>query len=408
MNATLRVLMVDDCEDDTLLIALELRRAGFSPHTLRVTDEKTMRDALDAVRWDVVLCDSSMPTFNAQRALALLAERHVDAPLILVSGSAGPSPAALDAMQRGARHFVSKNELWRLPPLLSWELGPANAPARREPAATPALSSAEELLLLRERLADQQHWVALGRMTAGIVHDLNNILAVVLACAAPLGADGDSPGREYVEEIEKATQRASALTHRVLDFTQGRRSKAQVINLTWVLEDLSKTLHRIVRKDIELVVASPLSLAPIRANGVEIEQVVLNLVVNARDAMSLGGTLTIALSNVTPGDDHPALQGKGPHVLLSVTDTGTGIDPSIKERIFEPLFTTKGAHGTGIGLSTVAEIVHRWGGTIGVESDVGKGTTFRVYLPSVESIEHGPWTPTVPPAEPASPRDAEA
>ncbi|HEY4016895.1 MAG TPA: ATP-binding protein [Polyangiaceae bacterium] len=413
MNATLRVLMVDDSDDDTVLISRELRRAGFSLFTRRVTDAETMGAALDAVRWDVVLCDSSMPTFNAQCALALLAERHLDLPLILVSGSPGPSPAAFDAMQRGARHFVSKDELWRLPPLLSWELGaatPNGAPEKApEPAAKPSLSTEEEVRLLRERIVDQQHWVALGRMTGGIVHDLNNILAVVLACAAPLyGVDGDHPGREYVEEIERATQRAAALTRRLLAFTQGHHSKAQLINLTWVLEDLSKTLHRIVRKDIELAVVSPLSLAPIRAHSGEIEQVVLNLVINARDAMPHGGRLTIALSNVTPGEGHPALQASASHVLLSVSDTGMGIDPAIRDRIFEPLFTTKGALGTGIGLSTVAEIVGRWGGTIGVDSELGKGSTFRVYLPSVESIDRGAWTPTVPPDGPALPNEAKA
>ncbi len=386
MNATLRVLIVDDCEDDARLISWELRRAGFSLSTRRVEDAATMRVALESVQWDAVLCDSSMPTLDANRALALLAERHLDIPLILVSGGPGPSPASLDALARGARHFVSKDELWRLPPLLASEIGVAHA-GKPPPDLGPAraLSSAERVALLQERLLDQQHWVALGRMTASVVHDLNNILSVVRTCTWPIKNAVDAGTSVYgcAEEIEQAVQRASVLTHKLLELVQGRRTKSQTIHLGWVLEDLSKMLHRMVGPDIELVVTSPPSLPSVRADGGELEQVIVNLVTNAREAMPHGGQLSIAVSEVTDG-----VNATSPCALLAVSDTGTGIDPAIKERIFEPLFTTKAAHGgTGIGLSTVAEIVRRWGGTIRVDSEVGKGTTFGVYLPSAEASD---------------------
>jgi signal transduction histidine kinase len=405
MNPILRVLAVDDSEGDVLLISRELRRAGFLASVRRVEDEPGMRTALDSTDWDVVLCDSSMPTFDAQGALALLAERQADIPLILVSGSPGPSPVALDAMRRGARHFVSKDELWRLPPLLASELAEPGTQPRLNVTLARALANAEELLVIRERLLGQQHWVALGRMTAGIVHDINNILSVVLACTAPLAnaVGHEHPGQEYVEEIERATQRAATLTKRVLSVTQGQRSEVHLVDMNWVLDDLSTTLRRIVPKDIELVVALPLSLGWVRAEAGEIEQVILNLVTNARDAMGSGGRLTIAMSNVSRCPEHPSAPEGAPSLILSVTDTGAGIDPAIKDRIFELLFTTKGPRGTGIGLATVAAIVRRLGGTVGVDSEVGKGTTFRVYLPSAEAPGDGPGSVRPPDAPTGSP-----
>jgi len=250
---------------------------------------------------------------------------------------------------------------------------------------------AQSLLHARdEQLRQAQKMEAVGRLAGGIAHDFNNVLSVVMSYGEMI-VDQLRPGepmREDVEEICKAAHRAAGLTRQLLTFSRQQAVAPQVLDLAEVVADIDKMLRRILGADIELVLHTDRE-ERICADLGAVEQVIMNLVVNARDAMPTGGTLTLRTSAVVLDEAHvQAHHGSsvGPHVLLSVADTGVGMDRATQTRIFEPFFTTKPmGQGTGLGLSTVFGIVQQIGGSICVDSELGHGTTFRVYLPRVDA-----------------------
>jgi PAS domain S-box-containing protein len=242
-----------------------------------------------------------------------------------------------------------------------------------------------------EQLRQAQKMEAFGRLAGGVAHDFNNALSVILSYAQIIVADlkpGD-PLRDDVEEIGKAGNRAAALTRQLLMFSRQNVIEPRVLDVNDVLSDMDKMLQRIVGEDVDVVALRAESLGRVRVDAGAIEQVIMNLVVNARDAMPTGGRLTVETANVTLDDDftreHVGMTA-GPHVMLAVSDTGTGMDPATQARIFEPYFTTKPKDkGTGLGLSTVFGIAQQSGGCIWVYSEPGNGTTFKVYLPRVDA-----------------------
>ena len=248
----------------------------------------------------------------------------------------------------------------------------------------------QELLSLNEQLRQSQKMEAIGRLAGGVAHDFNNLLTVIQVnseLALYELANNDSL-KLKLDDIKKATERAANLTRQLLAFSRRQVLNLKVINLNFILEDLEKMLYRIIGEEIELITSFADDLGRVKADPGEIEQVIINLAVNAKDAMPHGGTLTIATANVELDEQYVRRHLgtlPGSYVVISVTDTGVGIPKEIHEQIFDPFFTTKEkGKGTGLGLSTVYGIVKQSGGDIQLYSEPGKGTTFKVYLPRVD------------------------
>src|SRR3989454_7109923 len=501
MGVPLRLLLVEDSEDDARLLVRELTRGGFEPVVERVETASTMRAALDRQPWDVVVGDYSLPHFGGAAALELLRDSGLDVPFIIVSGTIGEEKAVA-AMKAGASDYVSKDNLKRLVPVIEREV--REAAGRRERHRTEAAlrasevsystlvehspvgmyrsntegrflsvnaalvrilgyaSAAEVLQLdmardvyadpaerrrllerdtytdrqydeveatwkrkdgarltvqlsvravrqgarveyyetfvrdvteqrrLQQQLVQSQKMEAVGRLAGGVAHDFNNLLTVILSYSDLLLEDRprDAPDREDIEQIRKAAVGASALTRQLLAFSRQQVLEPRVLDVNTVVASTQKLLTRLLGEDISLTTSLAPGLGAVKVDPGQLEQIIMNLAVNARDAMPRGGRLSIETGNVEMDESyvrgHPVAH-PGPYVMLAVSDTGIGMDAVTQARIFEPFFTTKEAgKGTGLGLATVYGIVKQSGGFIWVYSEPGHGTSFKIYLPRVD------------------------
>jgi two-component system cell cycle sensor histidine kinase/response regulator CckA len=256
---------------------------------------------------------------------------------------------------------------------------------------------AEELLRRRdEQLRQSQKMEAVGRLSGGIAHDFNNLLGVIIGYSESIEhrlAPND-PLRKSAEEIRKAGERAASLTHQLLAFSRQQVLQPQILDLNALVTDMGKMLRRLIGMHIELTTNLATKLGQVKAEQSQIEQVIVNLVVNARDAMPEGGKLLIETSNLDVNENlasHLPFLQPGPYVLLTVTDTGIGMDANTRRHIFEPFFTTKGpGKGTGLGLATVYGVAKQSGGGVVVDSEPGKGATFKIFLPQTQESKVAP------------------
>jgi signal transduction histidine kinase len=374
-DASLRVLIVEDRLEDAELAVRELARAELECDTTRVDTAPAFRRALKDFSPMLVLADYTVPGFGGMAALQILRDEAPDVPLIIVTGSLDEE-TAVACIKSGAADYVLKSNLIRLGPAVRGALALAESRGRAR--------SLEAQLLLSQKME------AIGRLAGGVAHDFNNILTAIGGYSDLLLADlpeGD-PRRRDVEEIHEATERAAGLTQQLLAFSRRQVLQPKVVDLNALVTDIEKLLRRLIGEDILFATVLQPRLGNVRADPGKLEQVIVNLAVNARDAMPDGGRLTIETRNVQLDEsyavDHPSVQ-PGRYVLLAVTDSGVGMSEETKARIFEPFFTTKArGKGTGLGLATVYGIVNQTGGHIWAYSEAGKGTVMRVYLPRVD------------------------
>jgi len=383
----LRVLMIEDSPSDAKLVLHALRDLGQPLSVERVDTAERMLECLKSRAWDIVLSDWSMPEFGALAALKLLRDTAPDIPFIIVSGTIGEE-TAVDAMRAGAQDYVLKDKLGRLPVAIQREL---RERAARNEAESGRARAEKALRQSEEQLRQAQKMEAVGRLAGGVAHDFNNLLSVILTYVE-MGAAALSPGdplRDDLMEAHKAAKRAAELTRQLLLFSRQQPTETVVVDLHAVLKGLDKMIRRIVGEDVDLVLVPPPASGRVKVDPTNIEQVIMNLVVNARDAMPTGGKLTIETSNVVVDQefaDRHVLAKPGSYVMLAVSDTGIGMTAEVQARIFEPFFTTKElGKGTGLGLSTVFGIVRQSEGMIWVYSEPGVGTTFKIYLPRVDA-----------------------
>jgi PAS domain S-box-containing protein len=504
----LRLLLIDDSDDDALLIASQFRRAGIQASYERAETAAAVSTALRERPPDVAICDYTMPSLHAEDALAILRDSGLDVPFILVSGQVGEE-TAVALMRAGAHDFVLKDRLTRLVPAVQRELREA-AERRHRRSTEAALRDSEERfrllaehakdIIFRYRLrpqpaleyispavstiigckpedlyadpgltftlidpADRETFAAswshgepeqltvrwhrhdeqvvwthqritairdgtgqlvavegilrdvtsqilteqekqrlerelalserldsLGQLAGGIAHDFNNLLAVISGYADILAQDTDPahPHRQDLDSIRQAAQRAASLTRQLLIFSRREPSRPQAVNLNTVVADTANLLTRTLGEDIEVALDLDIDLPLILIDPTKLEQVLLNVVMNARAAMPHGGRLAITTRHRYP--PHPV-------VVLAITDTGTGMPPEVAARAFEPFYTTKPpGQGTGLGLATAYGVVKEAGGDITIDSTVGHGTTVRVLLPPTHHVPTPSPTPTQP------------
>jgi len=360
-----------------------LIEGGVPCQSQRVDTRQAFVEALKEGRTDVILADYSIPGFDGMTALTLAHQHCPDVPFLFVSATIGEE-LAIDAMHQGATDYVLKQRLGRLVPSVQRALRELDGRAERK--------RAEEALRQSEKQFRQsQKMEAVGRLAGGIAHDFNNLLTVIMGYSQVLLTElgPQHPLRGKIEETLKAGERAATLVRQLLTFSSKQSLDPKILSLNTAVTSLESLLRSLIGEDIKLVCKLDPTNGRLRADQSQLEQVLVNLIVNARDAMPKGGTLTIETAQVelTRSPVHRLTPlPPGSYVQLAVSDTGCGMDRKTQSHIFEPFFTTKEeGKGSGLGLSTVYGIVSQCGGAIDVTSRVGHGTRFDLYFPSVES-----------------------
>ncbi len=375
MPEPLSILLAEDDDSDAALIVLEIKRSGFDPSVRRVQTEAEFASGLKTPI-DAVLVDYAMPSFEGIRALEMFKESGLEIPFILISGTIGEE-RAVEVMKLGATDYILKDRLGRL--------GIAMRQSQQK------FKEHKQRLQMERQFIEAQKMEVVGQLASGVAHDFNNLIGVILGCTdlMSMKLSPEHELRGFVDTIHASAERAAGLTKQLLIFSRNETVRPVVLNINDAIKDLDKVLHRLIGENVELEIRRGAEIGHVKADTGYVGQVLMNLVVNARDAMPNGGKLTIATANVEVGEKPGnGLDGAPPGrcVMLSVADTGTGMTEVVKQNLFKAFFTTKPkGKGTGLGLTTCQSIMQQMGGYIGVESEPGRGTTFKVLFPCVDA-----------------------
>ena len=414
-----KILVIDDDPAILTSVSAFLQENGYETYGAP-SGEDGLSVCME-VQPDLVVTDLRMPGVGGIGVVTELHRKHPDMPVIVISGT-GVVADAIDSVRAGAWDFVTKpiEEMNVLTHVVERALERARLLLERRAyreqlewevaARTAELESANRALTReieerkraeadRERIEEQfrhaQKMEAVGQLAGGVAHDFNNILTAIIgnvdlaiATLSRQPVAGDSLLR-HLKEIELSTDHATTLTRQLLTFSRRELHRPTVVDLNQILDRFQRILQRLLGAEIKLATDLCPDLRPLRADPGQVEQVVLNLVVNARDAMQSGGQLTLITQNADVNEAQAAtmpLAHAGSFVMLAVCDTGCGMDTETVSRIFEPFFTTKASgRGTGLGLSTVYGIIEQVGGHVCVDSKPGEGSTFRVYWPAAQA-----------------------
>ncbi|MFI1990486.1 PAS domain S-box protein [Actinoplanes sp. NPDC020271] len=337
---------------------------------------------------------------GAERLYGWTANEVIGRPLddILPEDRGGDLEEALAELATGRRlHFDESRRVRKdgTPLLVSVDVWPIRDDNGIVVAAAATERDITEEKLARERSARADRLESLGQLAGGVAHDFNNLLSIILNYADFLGDQVSGEAADDLSRIRNAADRAKSLTEQLLLFAKREPTQVEIIDLNQVVTDADELLSRTIGENVRLVCRPNAGSMPVRANRGRLDQILLNLVINARDAITEGGVVVIETDNVTLSDGPAAPLPPGRYARLTVSDTGCGMTAEVRDRLFEPFFTTKPAdRGTGLGLATVYGIVGDAGGMIGVESAPGIGTTFRILLPSAAMPDDTPADPS--------------
>lgn len=371
MPERLQVLVIDDDATDRMALRRHLQSAALNSDVHEADTGAAGIALLRERPFDCVFVDYRLPDMEGTSLLQAfydIANDLMPAPFVMLTGQGGEAVMA-EALRWGAHDYIVKDHI-------------------TGPSVLIALSKAREVFDLKrarhsaeDKLRQAQKMDAVGQLTSGIAHDFNNLLTVILGNTRMMrrrlaeipSAQGTAIAPK-VDAVESAAQRGADLVRHLMVFSRQQELKSVTVDIGTVLSDTVALLERTLGKSITVVLTAEQGMRPVHVDATLLENAVINISVNARDAMPQGGTLSISARQVVFND-------RG-HVLISIADTGTGMPEHVRERIFEPFFTTKPAgEGTGLGLAMVYGFIRQTGGHIEVDSEAGRGTTFRIYLP---------------------------
>ena len=371
------ILCLEDNENDRELLESVLTADGLACDFLQTTSRQEFEAALAQRTFDLIISDFTLPSYDGMRALAAAQKVQEETPFIFLSGTLGEE-RAIESLKNGATDYVLKDRRDRLVPAVRRALREAQGRLERKQ--------------LEEQLRQSQKMEAIGQLARGIAHDLNNALTPIIIGTQLLKDAKDGTDRDQLlDMIAASANRGAAMVKHILTFARGVKNLGHHIPLAHLVKEMVKIIQDTFPKSILISTKIGKELWNTSGDTTELYQVLLNLCVNARDAMPEGGELTLTVANVTSRQEMKSVSANIPpgcYVVLSVADTGTGIPPEVLPRIFEPLFSTKPPDkGTGLGLSTVAGIVKKHNGFTQLHSEVGKGTEFSIYLPTTQAVE---------------------
>ena len=382
MTTPLRLLIVEDSEDDALLLERELTKNGYDLDCQRVDTLEALQSALAANKWDIVISDLIMRRFSGLDALRIYKESGIDIPFIIVSGKIGED-TAVEAMRVGAHDYILKGNLARLAPAIKRELADAEVRCKRKLAE-------EESHKMKQQFQQAQKLESLGALAGGIAHDFNNILTVIMGhCSMVAKAiiDLEPSVLQHIQQIEIASKRAAELCRQLLTYA-GKSPLVQTeVNICLLTDETVKMLQSSLKMNVTIEPDLKCDLPEFIGDKTQIQQLVMNLILNAAEAIGdNNGTIRIGLSKKVIQTGQYELDYRGSAILpggyacLEVSDNGCGMDEATQKRIFEPFFTTK-YRGRGLGMSAILGIIKSHACVLKLSSAPGVGTTFSICFP---------------------------